>query len=51
MQKRLYLVREAGDWRIAWEGESVRDLGRPLRARNQLLSQKAPPPQTVRASP
>ncbi len=51
MQKRLYLVREGGDWRIAWEGEAARDLGRPLRARSQLLSQKAPPPQTVRASP
>jgi ketosteroid isomerase-like protein len=51
MQKRLYLVREQGEWRIAWEGESVHDRGRPMRAKNQLLAQKSATPQAVRASP
>jgi murein L,D-transpeptidase YafK len=40
MQKRLYLVRESGAWRIAWEGESARDLGRPFRPREQLVAKQ-----------
>jgi murein L,D-transpeptidase YafK len=51
MQKRLYLVREQGEWRIAWEGESARDLGRPMRARNQLLVRVRSPLATTSASP
>lgn len=38
MQKRQYWVREDGVWRIAWEGDATKDLGRPMRSRAQLQS-------------
>ena len=50
MQKRQYWVREDGAWRIAWEGDAARDLGRPLRSRAQLLSVTRAAPGAGRAT-